>query len=69
MMCAAATRCIAALSILKQAVRYADSLPHPGAIAALRFLLEQPEVTSVLVGMTQRRHVELNIQALACEMA
>ena len=53
----------------EEAVSYAGSLPHPGAIAALRFLLEQPEVTSVLVGMTQRRHVELNIQALACRQA
>ena len=53
----------------EEAVHYADSLPQPGAIAALRFLLEQPEVTSVLVGMTQRKHVELNIQALDCVQA
>ena len=53
----------------EQAVCYADGLPQPGAIAALRFVLEQPEVTSVLVGMTQRKHVELNIQALDCEQA
>lgn len=51
------------------AVHYAAGLPQPGAIAALRFLLEQPEVTSVLVGMTQRKHVELNIQALDCKQA
>jgi len=48
-------------------VRYANDLPGSGAIAALRFLLEQPEVSCVLVGMTQRKHVELNVKALDCE--
>ncbi len=51
----------------EQAVRYAGGLSGPSSVAALRFLLEQPEVTSVLVGMTQRKHVELNIKALDCE--
>ena len=53
----------------EEAVRYANSLSQPGAIAALRFLLEQPEVSSVLIGMTQRKHVELNMQALDCHQA
>jgi aryl-alcohol dehydrogenase-like predicted oxidoreductase len=51
----------------EHAVRYADDLPGSGAIAALRFLLEQPEVSCALVGMTQRKHVELNIKALNCK--
>jgi aryl-alcohol dehydrogenase-like predicted oxidoreductase len=51
----------------EQAVRYAEGLSRPRAIAALRFVLEQPEVSCVLVGMTQSRHVELNISALDCE--
>jgi aryl-alcohol dehydrogenase-like predicted oxidoreductase len=50
----------------EEAVSYAGSLPQPGVIAALRFVLERPEVTCVLVGMTQRKHVELNMQALDC---
>lgn len=53
----------------EQALRYADSLSGPGALAALRFVLEQPGVTCAIVGMTQRRHVELNIKALDCEQA
>ncbi len=57
------------LEKFEQAVRYADGLPGPGAIAALRFVLDQPEVTCALVGMTQRRHVEFNMKALDCEQA
>lgn len=53
----------------EEAVSYANGLPQPGAIAALRFVLEKPGVTCVLVGMTQRKHVELNIQALDCRQA
>ena len=49
----------------KQAVRYANDLPGSASIAALRFLLDQPEVSCVLIGMTQRKHVELNIKALS----
>ncbi len=48
----------------EQAVRFAETLPQPAAHAALRFLFNQPEVTCVLVGMTQRAHVEVNVQAL-----
>ena len=48
----------------EQAVSYAEGLSRPRAIAALRFVLEQPEVSCVLVGMTQSRHVELNMSAL-----
>lgn len=50
----------------ERAVRYAAGLPRPAARAALGFLLEQPEVSSVLVGMTKRSHVERNLQTLAC---
>jgi len=50
----------------EQAIRYASDLPGSPSIAALRFLFEQPEVSCVLVGMTQRKHVELNIKALDC---
>ena len=51
----------------EQAVRYAGDLPGSGAIAALSFLFEQSEVTCVLVGMTQRKHVTFNVSALDCE--
>ena len=53
----------------EQAVRYAAGLPRPAAHAALRFLLDQPGVTCVLVGMTKRAHVETNIAALDCRGA
>jgi aryl-alcohol dehydrogenase-like predicted oxidoreductase len=53
----------------ERAVRYAGALSGPGARAALRFVLEQPGVSCALVGMTQRRHVELNIKALEHEQA
>jgi aryl-alcohol dehydrogenase-like predicted oxidoreductase len=48
----------------ERAVRYAAGLPRPAAHAALRFLLQQPEVTCALVGMTRREHVAANIAAL-----
>jgi len=51
----------------EQALQYAQSLPQPQSIAALKFLFAQPEVTCALIGMTQRRHVEINLQALDCE--
>jgi aryl-alcohol dehydrogenase-like predicted oxidoreductase len=53
----------------EQAVQYAQSLPQPGSIASLRFLFDQPEVTCVLVGMTQRKHVERNVSALVDEQS
>jgi aryl-alcohol dehydrogenase-like predicted oxidoreductase len=49
-----------------RAVRYAAGLRRPAARAALRFLLDQPGVTCVLVGMTKRTHVETNVAALDC---
>jgi aryl-alcohol dehydrogenase-like predicted oxidoreductase len=50
----------------EQTVRFAETLPQPAAHVALRFLFEQQEVSSVLIGMTQRVHVETNVQALDC---
>ncbi len=50
----------------EQTVRFAETLPQPAAHVALRFLFNQPEVTSVLVGMAQRAHVKVNVQALDC---
>ena len=49
---------------LRDALAAVRRLPHPPAAAALRFLAEQPGVSSILVSMTRRKHLQENISAL-----
>jgi len=49
---------------LCNAIAYVRRLSHPPAAAALRFLAAQEGVSSILVSMTRRKHLEENLQYL-----
>lgn len=49
----------------ENALAFVEGLEPPPARTALRFLLDRPEVSSVIVSMTRRPHLEENLAALS----
>ncbi|MCP4716903.1 MAG: hypothetical protein GY868_17400, partial [Deltaproteobacteria bacterium] len=51
-------------STFERAIAFVRTLPEPPARAALSFLVKQPGVSSILVSMTRRRHLQENLLAV-----
>ena len=49
---------------LQQSILFARTLPGDPLLTALGFLVEQQGVSSILISMTQRKHLKKNLQAI-----